>query len=85
MRNHQYLILLTVFLSSLYRFRWVFCQLETLRTCYPQALRRTLDKLPETLDATYERTLLSIEKTKREYAYHLFQCLVVAIRPLRVE
>jgi hypothetical protein len=67
------------------RFRWVFCQLETLRGCYPQALRRALDKLPETLDATYERTFLGIEKTKREYAYRLFQCLVVSIRPLRVE
>ncbi|KAN0133358.1 hypothetical protein V8E53_008798 [Lactarius tabidus] len=66
-------------------FRWVFCQLETLRECYPQVLRRSLDKLPETLDATYERTLLGIEKTKREYAYRLFQCLVVSIRPLRVE
>ena len=29
--------------------------------------------------------ILGIEKTKREYAYHLFQCLVVSIRPLRVE
>ena len=56
-----------------------------MRGCYPQALRRALDKLPETLDATYERTLLGIEKTKREYAYRLFQCLVVSIRPLRVE
>ena len=41
--------------------------------------------MPETLDATYERTLLGIEKTKREYAYRLFQCLVVSIRPLCVE
>ena len=56
-----------------------------MRGCYPQALRHALDKLPETLDATYERTFLGIDKTKREYAYHLFQCLVVAIRPLRVE
>ena len=56
-----------------------------MRSCYPQALRRALDKLPETLDATYERTLLGIEKTKRAYAHRLFQCLVVSIRPLRVE
>ena len=56
-----------------------------MRGCYPQGLRRALDKLPETLDATYERALLGIEKTKREYAYRLFQCLVVSIRPLRVE
>ncbi|KAI9453313.1 hypothetical protein BJY52DRAFT_1189677 [Lactarius psammicola] len=66
-------------------FQWVFCQLEALRGCYPQALRRALDQLPETLDATYERTLLGIEKAKREYAYRLFQCLAVSIRPLRVE
>ena len=56
-----------------------------MRECYPQALRRALDNLPETLDATYERTFLGIKKTKREYAYRLFQCLLVAIRPLRVE
>ena len=71
--------------SCSYRFHWVFCQLETLCGCYPQALRCALDKLPETLDATYERTILGIEKTKREYAYYLFQCLMVSIRPLRVE
>ena len=68
-----------------YRFRWVFCQLEALRGCYPQGLRRALDQLPETLDATYERTLLGIDKAKQRCAYHLFQCLSVSIRPLRVE
>ncbi|KAH9964674.1 hypothetical protein BGW80DRAFT_1447974 [Lactifluus volemus] len=66
-------------------FRWVFCQLDTLRRSFPAAIRRTLDELPETLDATYERTLLGIEKEKREYAHRLFQCLLVAVRPLRVE
>jgi ankyrin repeat protein len=41
--------------------------------------------LPETLDETYERTLLGIDREKWDYAYRLFQCLVVSIRPLRVE
>jgi ankyrin repeat protein len=41
--------------------------------------------LPETLDETYERTLLGIEKEKRKYAHRLFQCLSVAIRPLHVD
>jgi len=41
--------------------------------------------LPETLDETYERTLLAIDKEKRRFAYRLFQSLVVSIRPLRVE
>jgi ankyrin repeat protein len=41
--------------------------------------------LPETLDGTYEQTLRRIDKQKQEYAYRLFQCLVVSKRPLRVE
>jgi hypothetical protein len=49
------------------------------------AIRSTLDKLPQTLDETYERTLLGIDKEKQIYAHRLFQCLTVSIRPLRVE
>jgi hypothetical protein len=48
-------------------------------------IRRTLDELPETLDETYERTLLGIEKEKREFAHRLFQCLTVAIRPPHID
>ncbi|KAH9015195.1 NACHT domain-containing protein [Lactarius pseudohatsudake] len=66
-------------------FRWVFCQLETLRRSFPGAIRHTLDKLPETLDETYEQILLRIDKEKRNSAYRLFQCLTVAIRPLRID
>ena len=67
------------------RFRWVFCQLETLRYCLPPSVRHTLDELPETLDETYERVLKEIKKPNRVHAIRLLQCLVVAIRPLRVE
>ena len=44
-----------------------------------------LDKLPETLDETYERVLRDINRANRDHALHLLQCLTVAIRPLRVE
>jgi ankyrin repeat protein len=71
--------------TPLRRFRWVYCQVETLRRCFPTSIRRTLDELPETLDATYEQSLRMIDKEKRDYAYRLFQCLVVSMRPLRVE
>ena len=67
------------------RFRWVYCQLETLRHCLPPSVRRTLDELPESLDGTYERVLREIKKPNRDHALRLLQCLVVAIRPLRVE
>jgi len=67
------------------RFRWVYCQLETLRHCLPPSVRRTLDELPESLDGTYERVLREIKKPNRDHALRLLECLVVAIRPLRVE
>jgi len=37
------------------------------------------------LDDTYERILLEIDEEKQVYANRLFQCLVMSIRPLRVE
>ena len=67
------------------RFRWAFCQLDTLRRCMPSSIRKALNELPTTLDETYERVLQEIPKEKREHARRLFQCLVVAIRPLHVE
>jgi hypothetical protein len=51
----------------------------------PSSIRKALNELPTTLDETYERALEWIPKEKRQHAHRLFQCLVVAIRPLRVE
>ena len=59
--------------------------MEVLRHCLPPSVRRTLDELPESLDETYERVLREIKKPNRDHARRLLQCLVVAIRPLRVE
>ncbi|KAN0130459.1 hypothetical protein V8E53_011722 [Lactarius tabidus] len=66
-------------------FRWVFCQLESLRHCLPQSLRRSLRELPKSLDETYERLLKNINQATRDYTHRLLQCLTVAVRPLRVE
>jgi hypothetical protein len=66
------------------RFRWVYCQLDNLRRCMPSSIRKSLNELPITLDGTYERTLQGIPKQKWQHAHRLFQCLVAAIRPLRV-
>ena len=67
------------------RFRWVFCQLEVLRLCFPANLRHTLEELPKSLDETYKRILNEINNANRVHAYRLLQCLAVALRPLRVE
>src|ERR1019366_2526970 len=66
------------------RFRWVVCQLEALRYCFPPSVRHMLEELPETLDETYERILRDINKATRDHAHRLLQCLTVAVRPLRV-
>jgi len=67
------------------RFRWVYCQLEVLRQCFPSSVRCILAELPESLDETYERILQQIPKSNREHAHRLLQCLTVAIRPLYVD
>ena len=67
------------------RFRWVFCQLEVLRHCFPNNLRRLLEELPKSLDETYKRILKEINNSNQKQAHRLLQCLAVAIRPLRVE
>ena len=59
--------------------------MDTLRHCLPPSIRRTLEELPGSLDETYERVLREIKKPNRDLAHRLLQCLVVAIRPLRVE
>src|SRR6201996_5188623 len=77
--------MLEEFLTLLYRFRWVFCQLDALQHCFPPNLRQFLNELPETLDETYEQILKGINKAQKSNAYRLLQCLTVAARPLRVE
>ena len=59
--------------------------MEVLRDCLPSSVRRTLNELPESLDETYERILKEIKKPNRAHAQRVLQCLVVAVRPFRVE
>src|SRR5260221_3306793 len=66
------------------RFRWVSCELEVLRDCFPSSVRRTIEELPDSLDETYERMLREIRKPNQDHARRMLQCLVAAIRPLRV-
>jgi hypothetical protein len=48
-------------------------------------LRGILEKLPKTLDETYERVLRDISENNIEHARRLLHCLAVAVRPLSVE
>ncbi|KAL8770751.1 MAG: hypothetical protein Q9209_003618 [Squamulea sp. 1 TL-2023] len=67
-------------------FRWVICQLDTLRGCNKvSAIKKALDQLPPTLDETYERILTAIEPNDTDEAYHILQWLAFAERPLLLE
>ena len=61
------------------------CQLQYLRHCLRQRIRRALDELPDTLNETYDRSLEEIGKQNWEYAHWLFQCVTAASCPLRVK
>ena len=63
----------------------MFCQLEVLQRCFPSSVRRVLEELPASLDETYGRILREITKSNQGHAHRLMQCLVAAVRPLRVE
>src|SRR6266849_11026371 len=67
------------------RFQWLVCQVDRLRRTFPASIRSVLKDLPESLNATYQQTLLGIDKEKRVYAQRLFKCLSESIRPLRIE
>ena len=59
--------------------------MEVLRHCLPSSVRHILEELPESLDETYERILREIRKPNQGHAHRLLQCLVAAVRPLRVK
>lgn len=66
-----------------YRFRWAFCQLDSLRKCLKlDQLRKALRLLPKTLDITYERILLGIDEEYREDVVKVLQWLCFSVRPV---
>lgn len=69
------------------RFRWVECQLNTLKECETVVeIRKALNNLPGDLDATYGRILLETDRTKRQgdAARRALGWLVVALKPLEL-
>ena len=68
-----------------FRFRWAYCQLETLCHCPRRYISSTLNKLPKTLDETYEQILQGIPEVMWMDAHRIFQWIMVSLRPLGVE
>src|SRR3979490_1917210 len=58
------------------RFRWVACQLDTLRDCYTHDdLMEALESLPVGLYQTYDRILSNIRQQHSQGALRIFQWL----------
>ena len=74
-------------LTDSHRFRWVECQLQSLRSCpcSEYHLNTTLNSLPPTLDKTYERILHNIPEPLFADARRILTLLCFSLRPLTIE
>jgi hypothetical protein len=68
------------------RFRWVECQLASIRKCIRVSqLRKALADLPQDLDETYGRIILGISEENKADAIKLFQWLCYSLEPISLE
>ena len=70
---------------TIYRFRWVACQMEELKFCSShKTLFNVLKRLPKTLEDIYDQILQSINERVALNVKVLLQWMVFAIRPLKL-
>src|SRR5947207_5444587 len=68
------------------RFRWVVCQLDSLRKCRTaKEIRATLRQLPKTLDDTYIRILKNINENDRGRVDDILNLIAFSKRPLKLK
>lgn len=68
------------------RFQWVVCQLDALRRCVRlDRLRKALKSLPQELDETNDRILLSLDSENSDDVFKVLQWLAFSLRPVRIE
>jgi hypothetical protein len=69
-----------------FRFRWVECQLASIRKCIRVSqLRRALADLPKDLDETYARIIVGISEENKADAIKLLQWLCYSLKPISLE
>src|SRR5438552_1971823 len=79
------LISKNVIAHFLLRFRWVACQIDTLRKCLKlDLLRKALRSLPKTLEETYMRILLEIDEEYQQDAIKILRWIAFSARPLQL-
>jgi hypothetical protein len=69
-----------------FRFRWVECQLASIRKCIKLSqLRRALADLPKDLDETYARIIIGISEENKADAIKLLQWLCYSFSPISLK
>ncbi|KAI0262687.1 hypothetical protein BGY98DRAFT_1104080 [Russula aff. rugulosa BPL654] len=66
-------------------FGWITHRLNTLLEKIPSQTSDILEKVGTPQDEKFTQALRDIPEEKYQYAFHLFQCLVAAIRPLSLK
>ncbi|KAF7559303.1 hypothetical protein G7046_g4857 [Stylonectria norvegica] len=67
-------------------FRWLDCQLQTLRKCAtPVAVRKVLSDLPKSLEAYYTRILENLDESNRVSVHNLLRWVAFSMRPLSLQ
>ncbi|PKY05541.1 hypothetical protein P168DRAFT_303322 [Aspergillus campestris IBT 28561] len=67
-------------------FRWMDCQLQTLRRCAtPQAVQKALNDLPKSLEEHYTMILDKIDESNRMSVKSLLRWVAFALRPLSLD
>lgn len=66
-----------------FSFRWVECQLQTLRKCSTlAAVRKVLDNLPESLEIHYRRDLENVHEANKPLVRNLLKWIAFSLRPV---
>jgi hypothetical protein len=72
-----------VILIISHSFRWLDCQLQTLRKCAtPAAVQKILSDLPKSLEAYYTSVLENVEECNRVSVKNLLRWVAFALRPV---
>ncbi|KAI2926300.1 hypothetical protein CBS63078_2226 [Aspergillus niger] len=67
-------------------FRWMDCQLQTLRRCAtPQAVQKALKNLPKSLEEHYTMAISKLDESNRMSVKNLLRWVAFALRPLSLD
>lgn len=84
--DREYTLQMLLLVLIMGRFRWLDCQLQTLKTCAtPLAVKKVLNDLPKSLEVYYTRILEAIDESNRQPVHNLLRWIAFAFRPVCIQ